>query len=100
MHGRVGLDHCIVPRCVDQREEIDVSDDEMVRVRLVGGPMDGGHLPVDWHVVHDPDPGFDFVPADGSGAPEMEDGTPCTRVLYTAEPGGDPAVWHWRGWVP
>ena len=70
--------------------------DEMVRVRLVGGPMDGGELPVDRaSVEEDPDPGFDFVPEDGSGAPED-----APRVLYTAEPGGDPAVWHWRGWVP
>ncbi|MEU0236744.1 hypothetical protein ABZ234_03570 [Nocardiopsis sp. NPDC006198] len=68
---------------------------DMVQVKLVGGPMDGGTLPVDREAVEDPEPGFDFVPEDGSGAPDD-----CSRVLYTAEPGGDPAVWHWRSWVP
>lgn len=84
-----------MPRCVDQREEIDVSDGEMVRVRLVGGPMDGKELPVDRVAVEDDEPGFDFVPEDGAGAPEGRH-----RVLYTAAAGGPPDVWHWRAWVP
>ena len=66
----------------------------MVQVRLMGGPVDGGVLPVDRTAVEDPEPGFDFVPEDGSGAP---DGLP--RVLYTAAPGGPTDVWHWQGWV-
>lgn len=68
--------------------------DEMVRVRLVGGPMDGKELPVDREVLEDDEPGFDFVPDDGSGAPEG-----CHRVLYTAAAGGPADVWHWRAWV-
>lgn len=73
----------------------------MIEVRLVGGPCDGDVLPVDREAVHDdPSPGMDFVPSDGSGAPEDEQGTPLTRVLYTASPGGPPDVWHWRHWVP
>lgn len=70
--------------------------DNTIDVRLVGGPMDGGTLPVPREAVHsDPAPGFDFVPEDGAGAP---DGRP--RVLYTADPTGPPDVWHWRSWVP
>ena len=69
---------------------------DMIEVQLVGGPVDGGTMPVPREAVEDdPAPGFDFVPEDGSGAPEN-----APRVLYTAEPGGDPMVWHWRGWVP
>lgn len=70
--------------------------DDMVNVALVGGPCDGGSLPVPREAVEDdPAPGFDFVPEDGSGAPE---GLP--RVLYTATPDGPPDVWHWRHWTP
>ncbi|WP_433701757.1 hypothetical protein [Nocardiopsis sp. CA-288880] len=68
---------------------------DMVQVRLIGGPMDGGTLPVDREAIEDAEPGFDFVPEDSRGAPDD-----CSRVLYTAEPGGDPTVWHWRSWVP
>lgn len=74
--------------------------DSMVEVQLVGGPMDGGTLRVVWDAVYeDPEPGFDFVPIDGSGAPDDEDGTPLSRVSYTAAPEGPADVWHWRGWV-
>ena len=72
-----------------------MSDDRFVDVRLVGGPCDGGTLPVPRSELGDPAPGFDFVPEDGSTCP---DGLP--RVLYTADPGGDPVVWHWRGYAP
>lgn len=74
---------------------------DMVSVTLVGGPMDGQMLPVDREAAEqDPAPGMDFVPTDGSGAPEDEHGQPLSRVLYTAAPGGPPDVWHWRHWVP
>lgn len=69
--------------------------DDMIEVRLVGGPMDGSTLPVPRSEMTDPAPGFDFVPPDESSAPPG-----CTRVLYTAEDGGPPDVWHWRSWVP
>lgn len=72
-----------------------MSDDRFVSVALVGGPCDGDWLPVPRPALDDDVPGFDFVPADGSVCP---DGLP--RVLYTAESGGDPAVWHWRGYTP
>lgn len=67
---------------------------DYVTVSLVGGPCDGGRIDVPVSEVFDSAPGFDFVPEDGSGAPEG-----CDRVLYTAEPGGDPTVWHWRHWT-
>ena len=72
--------------------------EEMVEVTLVGGPMDGTRQPVErWMVFDDEEPGADMVPDSSAKAPEA---VPWARVLYTAEPGGDPAVWHWRGWVP
>ncbi|MFE1170474.1 hypothetical protein [Nocardiopsis sp. NPDC058789] len=75
--------------------------DDMVDVKLVGGPMDGGVLPVDREAVFDdPEPGMDFVPEDSSGAPDDDQGLPLSRVLYTAAPGGPADVWHWRSWVP
>lgn len=75
--------------------------DDMVSVTLVGGPMDGSTLPMDQEAVYDdPEPGMDFVPTDGAAAPEDGHGQPLSRVLYTAEPGGPPDVWHWRSWVP
>lgn len=55
----------------------DMIMDDMIEVQFVGGPVDGGTMPVPREAVED-----------------------APRVLYTAEPGGDPAVWHWRGWVP
>lgn len=68
----------------------------MIPVTLVGGPCDGGTLPVPYEAVHDhPEPGMDFVPEDGAGAPVGRH-----RVLYLARGGEDPAVWHWQGWVP
>jgi hypothetical protein len=67
---------------------------EYVTVSLIGGPCDGGTLEVPAGEMADPEPGFDFVPEDGSGAPP---GLP--RVLYTAAPGGPPDVWHWREWT-
>jgi hypothetical protein len=71
-----------------------MSDTDTVTVRLVGGPVDGGTLPVPWSAVHsDPAPGFSFIPEDGSGAPDG-----YSRVLYTADPGGPPDVWRWRYW--
>jgi len=72
-----------------------MSDDRFVSVALVGGPCDGGTLPVPRPALEDHEPGFDFVPEDGSSCPAG-----CPRVLYTADPGGDPAVWHWRGYTP
>lgn len=72
----------------------------MVEVRLVGGPMNGQTQPVDRAELDDTRPGMDFVPTDGSGAPEDEHGQPLSRVLYTADPDGPPNVWHWRHWVP
>ena len=69
--------------------------DDMTEVQFVGGRWTAGPCPCSRAVEDDPAPGFDFVPEDGSGAPEN-----APRVLYTAEPGGDPMVWHWRGWVP
>lgn len=70
--------------------------DDVIEVSLVGGPCDGGTLPVPREAVEDdPEPGFDFVPEDGSTAPPG-----CTRVLYTAAPDGPPDVWHWRSWTP
>lgn len=76
-----------------------MSDTDTVMVRLVGGPVDGGTLPVPWSAVHaDPAPGFSFIPEDGSGAPVDDQGVPLTRVMYTADPGGPPDVWRWRYW--
>ena len=75
------------------------TDTDFVTVRLVGGPEDGGTLPVPGDAVHvDPEPGFAFVPSDGSGAPVDDQGVPLTRVVYTADLGGPPDVWHWRHW--
>lgn len=70
--------------------------DDMIEVSLVGGPCDGGTLPVPREAVHgDPEPGYDFVPPDEASAPVGRH-----RVLYLAREGEDPAVWHWQGWVP
>jgi hypothetical protein len=77
-----------------------MDDDPFVYVELVGGPMDGGQLPVDPSELADPAPGMDFVPEDGSGNAATPDGMPLGRVLYLAREGEDPAVWHWQGWVP
>lgn len=76
-------------------ERVDLMSDDMIEVRLVGGPMDGSTLPVPSDEMDDPAPGFDFVPPDESSAPPG-----YFRVLYTAEDGGPPDVWHWRSWVP
>lgn len=75
-------------------------NNDMVEVRLVGGPMDGGTLPVPRAEMTDAAPGFDFVPEDSRGAPTDEEGNPFSRVLYTAAPEGPPDVWHWRHWTP
>jgi hypothetical protein len=72
-----------------------MSDAGYIDVVLVGGPCDGGTLPVERSELSDTEPGFDFIPEDGSSCPPA-----CSRVLYTAQPSGDPAVWHWRGYVP
>lgn len=71
------------------------SHDPFVYVELLGGPMDGGVLPVDPSELEDARPGMDFIPEDGAGAPVGRH-----RVLYLAREGEDPAVWHWQGWVP
>lgn len=72
-----------------------MNDNRFVYVDLVGGPLDGGQLPMEPRELEDPEPGFDFVPEDGSSCPPG-----CSRVLYSSEPGEDPTRWHWRGYVP
>lgn len=67
---------------------------DYVTVSLIGGPCDGGTLEVPADEMQDPEPGYDFVPEDGSGAPE---GLP--RVAYYARPGEAPHVWYWHGWT-
>src|SRR5699024_11248128 len=82
-----------MPRCVELRRRSHM--DDMIEVQFVGGPVDGGTLPVPREAVEDdPAPGFDFVPEDGSGAPEH-----APSELYKAAGGGTPAECHCRGWV-
>jgi len=72
--------------------------DDIVDVRLIGGPMDGATLPVDRTEIDVPDdelPGLTIIPEDGSSAPDG-----LTRASYGARPGEDPTAWHWECWVP
>ncbi|WP_174545594.1 hypothetical protein [Nocardiopsis dassonvillei] len=69
--------------------------DDMTTVRLVGGPCDGGTLPVPTEALAGEEPGFDFVPEDGRACPPG-----VSRVAYYARQGEPVDVWHWEGFVP
>lgn len=73
--------------------------DETIQITLTGGgPLDGevqewrrGELPAD------PGEWGTYMVVDGPKALARD---PGARAVYEPEPGGDPRVWIWRGWVP
>ncbi|MDT0302883.1 hypothetical protein [Streptomonospora wellingtoniae] len=73
-------------------------DDGMVRVELVGGPLDGE---TQEHALADLGPDTDawgtHMVVDG---PRCHPHDPAARAVYEPEDGGDPHRWTWRGWSP
>lgn len=72
--------------------------DDMVRVTLVGGPLDGQvqeHARAE--LGDDTEAWGTMMVVDG---PRHYPVDPGARAHYAPEPGGDPCVWVWCGWVP
>ncbi|MUL39643.1 hypothetical protein FZ103_00345 [Streptomonospora sp. PA3] len=72
--------------------------EDMVRVTLVGGPLDGQtqeHARAD--LGDDLSAWGTMMVVNGERALPRD---PGARAHYAPEEGGDPHVWVWHGWVP